>query len=106
MRSRIREDEIIDGRHYGGYESPHDSDLDVDFVKHDYLNLSYVHQHGALDDEHEAPEMRRFSRSFWHSMIHTRPLLNSQLLYHRMLIKHHMICLGFMKSSGMCRYVL
>ncbi|KAK9096516.1 hypothetical protein Sjap_022013 [Stephania japonica] len=53
--SWIREEEITDGRHYGGYDSSHDSDLDVDFDKRDCLNLSYIYQHGAPDDEHEAP---------------------------------------------------
>ncbi|KAK9119064.1 hypothetical protein Scep_017157 [Stephania cephalantha] len=53
----IREEDIPDGEHYEGYESPHESDPLVDFDECDYLdyNFLFTYGDGGIDEVQQEP---------------------------------------------------
>ncbi|KAK9083438.1 hypothetical protein Scep_029909 [Stephania cephalantha] len=56
----IRDEDIHDGEHYEGYESPHESDPPVDFDEHDYLdyNFLFLHDDGGDYEVQQEPPTR------------------------------------------------
>ncbi|KAK9089137.1 hypothetical protein Scep_028219 [Stephania cephalantha] len=49
-RRWIREGDIPHGMQYGGYKDPHPSDPDEPFDEHDYIDYSFIPQHGDTED--------------------------------------------------------
>ncbi|KAK9139881.1 hypothetical protein Scep_009562 [Stephania cephalantha] len=48
---QIREEDVPDGEHYEGYESPHESNPPVDFDECDYLDYNFLFLHGDSSDD-------------------------------------------------------